>query len=98
MADDQSVPLRPPPGMDRTSHLGRRISGIDVVLDADGDAVERAQGLPVAAAPVGGGRLLANGMRIEMRPGTDGRLLLLDAGQAGLRDLESRDGAAGEVP
>ena len=70
----RGVGARAPPGVDRAAALGRQVRGVDDVLDADRDAVQRpARGLRVALA-----RLGERGAGVEVRPRPDGLLALGD--------------------
>ena len=50
--------------------LGRHVLGVEDILDADRDAVQRAQRGPTAPVKVGIARLLQRILRIKMYPGT----------------------------
>ena len=89
--DHRGVPGRPAPGVQHGAVLGRHVAGIDDVLDADRDAVQRplrpAEPPRLVAAPgLGAGEL-----GIEEGPGLDARFVVGDPGQAGLGQLEGGD-------
>src|SRR5688572_21671882 len=77
----------------RRAQAGAHAARVDDVLDADGDAVQRAAGFLGVALP----GLLESVFRVEVRPGVHARLASLDAGQATLHQLSAADRTCGEL-
>jgi hypothetical protein len=67
--------------------LGRHVGGVDDVLDADRDAVQRADRLAAALALIRGARLRERVLLVEELPRLDGRLELAEALEAALNEL-----------
>ena len=85
--DAGGVAGRPASLEDGAAVLGRHVGGVDDVLDADGDAMQRADALACPARRVGRLRLLERALAVEERPGADLRLERIDAGEAGANQL-----------
>ena len=91
--DRGAVAVRPAAGVQHGAVLGRHVGGVEDVLDADRNAVQRPHRLAVGAGFVERARLAAGVLRIEKGPGLDVAVDLLDAGEAGFRYLLGGNGA-----
>src|SRR5438067_12346073 len=82
------------PAIDWRAVGGRHVDGVDQILDRDRDAVQRTA-RRLGVAPPGGSESL---VAVEVFPGADHRLALLDAVEAGIRQGFGGDPAVGELP
>jgi hypothetical protein len=89
--DDRCVRIGLPAGKDRRPALGRHASGVDDILETDGNAVQGAHGVSGAPDPVHLCSLLESLLRIKVSPGLDRPVGLLDPGKASLDQIDRAD-------
>ncbi len=77
--------------------LGRHVGGVDDVLEADGNAVQRSDALALLVLCVGGPGLLQCPIPVEKRPGLNRRLQRGDAVETGADEVLGQQLAIGDA-